>query len=52
MSQKFPSLIQKSMLLGQVWPGVKKNAAKVKVKKMVLDTNLNMVSKTYFVDIL
>lgn len=32
-----------SMLLGKVWPSVKKNAAKIKVKKMVLDTNLNMV---------
>lgn len=32
-----------SILLGKVWPSVKKNAAKIKVKKMVLDTNLNMV---------
>lgn len=32
-----------TMLLGKVWPSVKKNAAKIKVKKMVLDTNLNMV---------
>uniref|UniRef100_A0A336LUZ8 CSON005318 protein n=1 Tax=Culicoides sonorensis TaxID=179676 RepID=A0A336LUZ8_CULSO len=31
-----------SMLLGTVWPCVKKNAAKIRVKKMVLDTNLNM----------
>ena len=32
-----------SLLLGTVWPGVKKGAARVKVRKMVLDTNLNMV---------
>ncbi|XP_063700936.1 small ribosomal subunit protein uS17m [Culicoides brevitarsis] len=31
-----------TMLLGKVWPCVKKNAAKIKVKKMVLDQNLNM----------
>lgn len=32
------------LLMGQCMPCLKQNASKVKVKKMELDTNLNMVN--------
>lgn len=35
------------ILLGQCVPSVKQNASKIRVRKMDLDQNLLMVSKTY-----
>lgn len=33
------------MLLGQCLPSLKQNASKIRVRRMKLDTNLNMVRK-------
>lgn len=38
------SLSRGAILLGQCMPCIKTNASKFKVRKMVLDNNLNMVN--------
>lgn len=37
-----------SMLMGQCVPCIKQNASKFKIKRLELDTNLNMVIHFYF----
>lgn len=32
------------MLMGQVMPCIKQNASKIRIRRMELDTNLNMVN--------
>lgn len=39
----FASKSKHFMLLGQCLPSLKKNASKIRVRRMELDTNLNMV---------
>lgn len=36
------------LLLGQCMPCIKQNASKIRVRRMELDTNLNMVCKVLF----
>lgn len=38
------------LLLGQCIPCVKQSASKIRIRRMELDTNLNMVSVSYQLD--